>query len=74
MAQPPIKPLSKAARNEQRKLLGTALNASAVGMFGLGVLQPLVAGSPDFLRFVLWSGIGVILHFGARSAVSGLED
>jgi len=70
-------PLSKAARNERRKLKASTLNTIGLAIFGLGALTPVVTGSPsnENLGVVAFSSAAFyILHLLARLELRGLED
>ncbi len=69
--------LSKAARNEQRKLQATTLNAIGLAFVAIGFVQPVVVGDlslPAVARVVIAGLIGYILHRRAMSYLVGLED
>jgi hypothetical protein len=55
---PIISPLTKSARNEQRKAIAATCNALAVAFFVSALLQPVVTG-----QFSLVGMIGALLGF-----------
>ena len=81
MAQP-RRQVSKAGRNEQRKLLAAVFNNAAIAALLAGFLQPTLASlrsghafeRKDLLATLVFSGVGFILHMAARAAASRLED
>lgn len=74
--------MSKASRNEQRKLTANYLNGIAVALITVGVLAPIIGlltgtlTNPWIIAFVpLGCGIiSVALHYGARQSLRELED
>lgn len=79
--------LSKAARNERRKITATLLNSLSVALFGAalvgGFLQsdffvPIAVTSTRTLSagVAIWlaAGFGLAAHLWARAALTGMED
>ncbi|WP_425987794.1 hypothetical protein [Brevundimonas sp. TWP2-3-2] len=70
------RPISKAAKNERRKLLATSFNTVGLTVFGLGVVTPLVTavfpGSP--LTIWVCGAISLLCHLIARRMLRSLED
>ncbi len=73
--------VSKAARNEQRKLLANVLNNTTVAALLAGYLQPVLAfvrngrfGRNDLAAALVFGSIGLMLHVAARAVVSRVED
>lgn len=67
----------KAARNEQRKLKATTLNAVGLASFGFGVLSPVFAGDLSLellVKVAAGAALCYILHERAQAAVADLED
>jgi hypothetical protein len=70
-------PLSKAARNEQRKLQATSWNAIGLAFVAVGFVQPVVAGELTVigaLKVVVASVIGYMFHQYAVRLLRRLED
>ena len=82
MARRPRRQVSKAGRNERRKLLAAVFNNAAIASLLAGYLQPTLASfrtghafeRGDSLAALVFSAVGFILHMSARAAVSHLED
>ena len=69
------RPISKAAKNERRKLTATSLNTIGLTLVGLGVLTPIITGaSPVPLTVGVCGAISVVLHLLARRLLKSLED
>ena len=69
--------VTKAARNERRKLKATTLNTVGLAMFGLGALTPVFtqpSEARDLLTIALSSVSLYVLHELARLVLGGLED
>lgn len=79
--------LSKAARNERRKITATLLNSLSIALFGAavvgGFLQsdffvPIAVTSTRTLSagVAIWlaAGFGLAAHIWARAALAGMED
>ncbi|MFK5598347.1 hypothetical protein ACFZ8E_15345 [Methylobacterium sp. HMF5984] len=79
--------MSKAARNERRKITATLLNSLSIALFGAafvgGFFQsdffvPIAITSTRTLSasVAIWlaAGFGVAAHIGARAALIGMED
>lgn len=71
-------------RNEQTKLLATALNTTATSSFTVGVLAPIAAaiytstGAAIPIRVILfaaavWFSVAVTLHFLVRRVLRSLK-
>lgn len=70
--------------NEKAKLIATTINTTALGLFGGGVVLPLVSlsyplssapppGQVTLLCMVVWSLVSVVLHWRARAVLEGLR-
>jgi hypothetical protein len=71
------RPISKAAKNERRKLMATTLNTLGLTVFGVGVITQIISeGSKglSLLTFVQFSAILLVMHLIARRVLKGLED
>lgn len=69
------RPISKAAKNERRKLTATSLNTIGLTLVGVGVLTPIITGSnPVPLTAGVCGVISVVLHLLARRLLKSLED
>ena len=69
------RPISKAAKNERRKLM--AINTAGLTVFGIGVVTPLVSQSVSrgpVLTMVLFVAILGVAHGMALRILKGLED
>ncbi|MDF2599789.1 MAG: hypothetical protein K0Q54_2612 [Methylobacterium brachiatum] len=79
--------MSKAARNERRKITATLLNSLSIALFGAalvgGYLQsdffvPIAVTSTRTLSagVAIWlaAGFGLAAHIWARAALTGMED
>ncbi|MFC5342756.1 hypothetical protein ACETK8_06370 [Brevundimonas staleyi] len=77
MTQPfDARPISKAARNERRKLLSSSFNTIGLTVAGIGVLTPLITGARASSTLTIWAcgAISVVLHLLARRLLRSLED
>jgi hypothetical protein len=67
------KKLSAKRFNEHVKLVATTINVIALGIFGAGVLQPLVAPAPSAVASpalnAAWIAVSVALHLLAHGAI-----
>ena len=69
------RPISKAAKNERRKLTATSLNTIGLTLVGLGVLTPIITGvTPVPLTVGVFGAMSVVLHLLARRPLKSLED
>jgi len=79
--------LSKAARNERRKITATLLNSLSIGLFGAALVGgfrqsdffvPIDVTSTRSLSagVAIWlaAGFGLAAHIWARGAPTGMED
>lgn len=67
----------KAARNEQRKLRATTINAIGLAFGAFGIIQPIVVGdiSADIgAKLAICALIAYILHREASRILEELED
>jgi NAD(P)H-hydrate repair Nnr-like enzyme with NAD(P)H-hydrate dehydratase domain len=71
------RPMTRAARNERRKLLANSLNTAGLAIFGLGVLTPMIttglAWSSAF-KTTACCAILLVLHSAAQRLMKGVED
>lgn len=70
------RPISKAAKNERRKLLASSVNTIALTVAGIGVVTPLITGTRQASTLTIWAcgAIFVLLHLLARRFLRSLED
>ena len=63
----PIRPITKAARNERRKAAATTCNALAVAFFVSAFLQSLISGRPSgagmIIALVGFVALQALLHY-----------
>jgi len=55
--------------NEHIKLFVTTVNAIGLVTFGAGVLQPLIARTPDITVNWYWVALAAILHLWAQAVI-----
>jgi hypothetical protein len=70
-------PVTKVARNEQRKLQANTTNALGLAFVAVGFVQPVIAGdltAPLIVKLALCALAGYILHQRALLLLSELED
>ena len=70
-------PLSKAARNERRKLFANTVNAAGLGVFAIGFVQPVFALSFSAQKVAAMANsvlVSYVSHGTARRMLRGLED
>lgn len=72
-ARPP-RPITKAARNEQRKAVATTCNALAVAFFISALLQPLIAGHPSPVAMATALVVFVVLQIALHYILGRVED
>jgi hypothetical protein len=67
----------KAARNEERKLLATTVNAVGLAVFAVGALPRLTTPpyvGRDVVALIVYGLILIGLHIAARRFLRALED
>ena len=72
-----MKPVGKSARNEQRKLFATSVNAVGLTVFAVAGLTPAVTRAPSVGGVTVFLGFGLVatmLHFLAQAVLRDLED
>lgn len=72
-----LRPPGKNARNEQRKLRATTVNAVGLAFGAVGVIQPIVVGAftaETTTKVVICALIAYILHNAAARELGALED
>ena len=71
------RPRGKAARNEERKLLATTVNAVGLAVFAVGALPRLTTPpyvGQDVGALMVYGCILIGLHLAARRVLRALED
>jgi hypothetical protein len=71
------RPISKAAKNERRKLMATTVNTVGLTVFGVGFITPMLAGGltpASALTLLASLAILAFSHVVARRLLRGLED
>ncbi|MEQ7154789.1 hypothetical protein [Brevundimonas aurifodinae] len=71
------RPITKAAKNERRKLLATTINTVGLTVFAVGFITPMLAGGltrSSALTLGASFAILAMSHLIARRLLRGLED
>jgi hypothetical protein len=71
------RPVSKAAKNERRKLTAATVNTVGLTVFGVGFITPMLAGERTRASTLTLGASLAILAFShviARRLLRGLED